>query len=84
MKPAKALHVDTNPERVAAIAGVMPAFEYLESRLTLQGQYYFGNVWSMMKAVRMFDPVRAVQLNLDASCIDIVAAEVPTIGKCCS
>eukprot|EP01043_Picozoa_sp_COSAG02_P020195 COSAG02_NODE_990_length_15413_cov_24.707457_5_plen_753_part_00 len=75
------LNVDANPERVAAIAGVMPAFEYLESRLTLQGQYYFANVWSMMKAVRMFDPVRAVQLNLDASCIDIVAAEVPTIGN---
>ena len=63
------------------VDGVRPAFEYLESRLTAAGPYYYGDIYSMLRAVRMFCPVRVIELGLTTDCIDVIAVEIPAIGK---
>lgn len=70
-------------ERQASISGIIPVFTYLEERITgnCQQVYDYSHNYRMYKALRLFDPARACELQMTTADLDAVFTELPQLGK---
>jgi hypothetical protein len=77
------LKIDNNANRTDAINDVLPAFKYLEERITgsCNNNMSFVKSYSMYKALRLFHPSRAVELNYTPAHLDILLADVPAMSQ---
>ena len=69
------------PERDAIIKALLPAFNYLEQRITgtCDAQYSLVEMYALCRAVRAFDPAFA-HIHVDSAFVDTMSAITPLHG----
>ena len=77
------LDLTQDPQRVGIISEIQKMFTYLHNRMhdNCAEPYKMSSNVALFKAVRMFDPKRAVQLMTTARSIDVLAAQMPLLDE---
>ena len=77
------LDLTQDPQRGGIIFEIQKMFTYLHNRMhdNCAEPYKMSSNVALFKAVRMFDPKRAVQLMTTARSIDVLAAQMPLLDE---
>ena len=78
------LVVTDHPLRGPIVVALKVGFDYLHNRIEgncAEHLSYRGNM-SLFKSLRLFDPRRAIELNMTSADIDTVFAELPALTQC--